>query len=89
MPDTPTVLDGPTLGALVIAAITDLYAIIGHNGLTDAQSHGIVGLVTIVFVVGAFVYHAVKVHAFFTGPASYAAVHAIDLGDGSPVDVTK
>jgi hypothetical protein len=84
MNDTPGLIDGPTIGAGVVAAITDLYAIIGHNGLTDAQSKGIVGLVTIVFVFGAFLYHAAKVHAWIGSPAQLVKLGLVDQGDGPP-----
>lgn len=81
MNDTPSVIDGPTIGAGIVAAITDLYAILGHNGLTEAQSKGIVGLVTVVFVFGVFVYHAAKAHAWIGSPMHLARLGYFDQGD--------
>lgn len=85
--DTPTVLDGPTIGAGIVTLIGAIYTILGHNGLTDAESHAIVAASVVLYAVGALVYHAVKVHAFASGPAAFAQFHELDKGDGPPVRV--
>lgn len=84
--DTPNVLDGPTIGAGIVTIIGAVYAIFGHNGLTDAQSHGIVALVVTVYAFGLLIYHAVKVHALSSSPAAFALYASTQAqGDGPPV----